>query len=314
MTLSSLTAGVNLVTDSHPLLVISACLLGDQVRYDGDHKRDSLLVGPLADHVQWLPVCPEVELGLGVPREKIQLEAATGGIQLVASRSRKNLTKPMKQWAAGWARSHQERDICGFVLKSASPSCGVGDARVWEGKASSWQGNGLFAESVMKSFPAIPVTTEKQIQQPGQLEHFLVRVFARERLLKLLIEPPGTRRRQLLGQEELLLETYQPGSFEELVGIRQERRLIEKHAAILTHPVTWKEHLRTLLAVCGQLDGDASRDLEEHLKASASDRNWTWWATELHRQAHDQANTLASQSYLQPIPLGCLPAEKETGC
>ena len=107
MALSSLTAGVNLATDSHPLLVISACLLGDQVRYDGDHKRDSLLVGPLADHVQWLAVCPEVELGLGVPREKIQLEAASGGIQLVSSRSRKNLTVPMQQWAAGWARSHQ---------------------------------------------------------------------------------------------------------------------------------------------------------------------------------------------------------------
>ena len=313
MALPSLTAGVNLATDSHPLLVISACLLGDQVRYDGDHKRDSLLVGPLADHVQWLAVCPEVELGLGVPREKIQLEAASGGTQLVSSRSRQNLTVPMQQWAAGWARSHQERGICGFVLKSASPSCGVGDARVWEGKASSRQGNGLFAEAVMQSFPAIPVTTEKQIQQPGQLEHFLVRVFARERLLKLLVEPHGERRRQLLGQEELLLETYQPGSFEEIVGIQQERLLVERHAAVLSCPVTWKKHRGTLLAACGQLKGDAIRDLEGQLKASAGDKNWTYWTTELFRQARDQGNLLASQSYLQPIPVGCLPAEEVPG-
>jgi uncharacterized protein YbbK (DUF523 family) len=309
---SSLPATFNQVTDPRPRLVISACLLGDPVRYDGDHKRDSFLVGPLADHVQWLSICPEVELGLGVPREKIQLEVATGGIQLVACQSRRDLTGAMQDWAAGWARSQQEREICGFVLKSGSPSCGIGDVRVKEAEGFSREGTGLFAETVMRSFPGIPVTTEKQIHQPGQLEHFLVRIFARQRLLKLLAEPRADRRQQLLGEEQMLLETHRQGSFEELVAIQEEAELVEKHASLLSRPVVWKEHRRALLAASGQLQGESSRNLERRIAATLGDSRWTRWTTELLEQARHQGSPLASQSYLQPLPAGCLPAE--AGC
>jgi uncharacterized protein YbbK (DUF523 family) len=304
----------NLETDLRPRLVISACLLGELVRYDGDHKRDSLLAGALAGHVQWLSVCPEVELGLGVPREKIQLEVTADGVQLVACQSRRDLTAAMQDWAAGWASSLQEREICGFVLKSGSPSCGIGDVLVREADEFSREGTGLFAENVMRSFPGIPVTTEKKINHPEQLEHFLVRVFARQRLLKLLAEPRVDRRRQLLGEEQLLLDTHQPGSFEELVVIQDEGALAEKHASLLSQPVAWEEHRRALGAACLQLEGESCRDLERRMGATAGDSRWTRWATELLKQARRQGSPLASQSYLQPFPAGCFPADVVADC
>ena len=139
--------------NARPLLVISACLLGDRVRYDGDHKLDALLTGLLSDHVQWSTICPEVELGLGVPREKIQLEGSGDHVQLLTRQSRQDLTGAMQDWARGWAGSQQQRGICGFILKSASPSCGIGDVKVWQERGFSKGGTGIFAARVMRDFP-----------------------------------------------------------------------------------------------------------------------------------------------------------------
>src|SRR2546426_11459453 len=106
-------------------LGISACLLGHEVRYDGGHKRDPLLVETLGRFVEWVPVCPEVELGLGVPREPIRLEGNPAAPRLVAVNSRTDLTAAMRRLAHARAQQLARLDLAGYVLKMDSPSCGM---------------------------------------------------------------------------------------------------------------------------------------------------------------------------------------------
>ena len=144
---------------SHPgrvRLGISACLLGERVRYDGGHKRDAFLVDALANHVEWVPVCPEVELGLGVPRDAIRLvgEARPRG----SSGSAPARTSP-----TGCDLRHRARprlaalDLDGYVLKRASPSCGLWRVRVYrDGGAPSADGRGLFASALVHTCRCSP--------------------------------------------------------------------------------------------------------------------------------------------------------------
>src|SRR5213593_4287122 len=114
-------------------LGVSACLLGQAVRYDGGHKRDSFLVDTLGRFVEWVPVCPEVELGLGVPREPIRLEGDPAAPRLVAANSGRDLTRAMTRLARARAAELARLDLVGYVLKKDSPSCGMEGVRVHGG-------------------------------------------------------------------------------------------------------------------------------------------------------------------------------------
>src|SRR5439155_147061 len=106
-------------------LGISACLLGHEVRYDGGHKRDPFLAETLGRFVEWVPVCPEVELGLGVPREPIRLEGDPAAPRLVAVNNRRDLTRAMTRFARARAEQLARLDLVGYVFKKDSPSCGL---------------------------------------------------------------------------------------------------------------------------------------------------------------------------------------------
>src|SRR6058998_1654329 len=106
-------------------LGISACLLGHEVRYDGGHKRDPFLAETLGGFVEWVPVCPEVELGLGVPREPIRLVGRVTAPRLVAAESGRDLTEAMLGFARARVADLAARDLSGFVVKASSPSCGM---------------------------------------------------------------------------------------------------------------------------------------------------------------------------------------------
>src|SRR5213594_299566 len=106
-------------------LGISACLLGHEVRYDGGHKRDPFLAATLARFVEWVPVCPEVELGLGVPREPIRLTGQAGAPRLVGESSGRDFTRAMLAFAGARVAGLEIRRLSGFVLKKGSPSCGM---------------------------------------------------------------------------------------------------------------------------------------------------------------------------------------------
>ena len=104
---------------------ISSCLLGQQVRYDGGHKHDRFLTNTLGRYFEWVPVCPEVELGLGIPRETIRLVQIDGGVGLVMQKSGRDLTEEMRDYARERVRQLAREDLGGYVLKSDSPSCGM---------------------------------------------------------------------------------------------------------------------------------------------------------------------------------------------
>jgi uncharacterized protein YbbK (DUF523 family)/uncharacterized protein YbgA (DUF1722 family) len=168
---------------SEILIGVSACLLGEQVRYDGGHKRNAFLLAELASHVRFVPVCPEVGIGLGVPREPIRLVRRGDGVRVVGSGGVDH-TDAIRRWAATVIRELRERGISGFVLKKGSPSCGLDRVRVWDEGAQrpSPSGRGVFAQTLVDAVPELAIEEEGRLQDPGLREHFVDRVFGHARV------------------------------------------------------------------------------------------------------------------------------------
>jgi uncharacterized protein YbgA (DUF1722 family)/uncharacterized protein YbbK (DUF523 family) len=173
-----------------PKLGISACLLGQNVRYDGAHKRDNFLTDTFGRFVEWVAVCPEVEVGMGVPRETLRLVGPPEEPKLIAERSAKDWTHAMHRFAAVRMRQLVELKLAGYVFKKNSPSCGVERVRVYSPKNMPVRrGRGLFAAAVMAGFPLLPVEEEGRLNDPALRENFIERVFAYQRWQEALAEP-----------------------------------------------------------------------------------------------------------------------------
>ena len=130
-------------------LGISSCLLGEKVRYDGGHKLDKYLKDTLGQFIDWVPVCPEVESGLSVPREPMRLAGSTETPHLIKSRSGIDYTDHMLQWAEKRLAGTQQEDLCGFIFKSKSPSSGLRGVKVYTSAGiMSRAGTGLFRKGV----------------------------------------------------------------------------------------------------------------------------------------------------------------------
>jgi uncharacterized protein YbgA (DUF1722 family)/uncharacterized protein YbbK (DUF523 family) len=158
---------------------ISACLLGQEVRYDGGHKRDPFLTDTLAQFVEWVPVCPEVELGLGIPRETIRLEGDPDAPRLRAPKSGKDHTTAMQRLARARVGTLARQDLVGYVLKKDSPSCGMERVRVYgDGVPPARSGVGTFARVLMERLPMLPVEEEGRLHDPALRENFVERLFA----------------------------------------------------------------------------------------------------------------------------------------
>jgi uncharacterized protein YbgA (DUF1722 family)/uncharacterized protein YbbK (DUF523 family) len=165
---------------------ISSCLLGQEVRWDGGHKRDRFLTDELAPYVEWVAVCPEVEIGMGTPRETVQLVREQGGLHLVGTRSRRDWTEAMESFAVRRVRALERLDLCGYVLKKDSPSCGMERVKVRDASGMAKRdGRGLFAEALLAAIPALPVEEEGRLNDPVLRENWIERVFAYRRLRSL---------------------------------------------------------------------------------------------------------------------------------
>lgn len=164
----------------HPLRIgISRCLLGEQVRFDGGHKRDPFLTDTLGRYVEWVPVCPEVEVGMGTPREAMQLVGGTDGPRLITIKTGVDHTRAMRRFSQRRARELEALNLCGYVFKQDSPSCGVERVRIYNQPGRPTRnGTGLFARSFMDRFPLIPVEEEGRLSDPALRENFIERVFA----------------------------------------------------------------------------------------------------------------------------------------
>lgn len=175
---------------------ISACLLGKEVRFDGGHKHDRFLTGSLGRWVDWVPFCPEVEVGMGTPREAVRLVDDGQRLRLVGGRSLADWTEAMERHAA--ARVQTLQDLCGVIFKKDSPSCGLLRVKVYprgalEGVkdlgAPGRDGVGLFASAFLQAHPLVPAEEEGRLNDPHLREAFVERVFAYRRLRTLLEDP-----------------------------------------------------------------------------------------------------------------------------
>src|SRR5712692_5069717 len=165
-----------------PRVGISQCLLGDNVRYDGGHKLDSVLIETLGCYVEWVPVCPEVEVGLGTPREPMHLVGDLDAPRLVTINTGADHTEAMHRFAQQRVRELEALNLSGFVFKSASPSCGIKGVPLFNSQGIEVQeGIGLFARAFMEHFPEMPVEEESRLHDPQILENFLERVLVYHR-------------------------------------------------------------------------------------------------------------------------------------
>jgi uncharacterized protein YbgA (DUF1722 family)/uncharacterized protein YbbK (DUF523 family) len=163
-------------------LGISSCLLGESVRYNGGHKLDRFLRDGLGRYVDYVPVCPEVECGLGIPREAMRLVGDPDDPRLLTRGTRIDHTDRMKRWAARRIRELEREDLRGFVFKSRSPSSGMTGVKVYDESGTRIRkGSGLFARAFMDSFPILPVEDDGRLHDAGLRENFIERVFTYDR-------------------------------------------------------------------------------------------------------------------------------------
>jgi uncharacterized protein YbgA (DUF1722 family)/uncharacterized protein YbbK (DUF523 family) len=175
---------------------ISACLVGQEVRYNGGHLNDSFLIETLTQHVEWIPICPEVETGMGVPREQIRLVGNPSAPKLIAPRSGTDHTSKMLAWADGKVKELANAQVDGFVLTKGSPSCGLFRVRVYqekEGTPPTRQGVGMFARALTEQMPNIPAEEDGRLHDPRIRENFVERIFMQRRWREMLETTPGPK-------------------------------------------------------------------------------------------------------------------------
>jgi uncharacterized protein YbgA (DUF1722 family)/uncharacterized protein YbbK (DUF523 family) len=201
---------------------VSSCLLGKKVRFDGQHKRDDFLTEVLDPFVEWVPVCPELELGLGVPREAIRLVGVGTRAEpprLVGQKSGADHTEAMARYAAERVAALAGEDLSGYVTKKDSPSCGMERVRVYHprGGLPRRDGVGAFARVLLERLPLLPVEEEGRLRDPALRESFVERVFAYARWKAALAE--GMTRGRLVAfhtAHKLTLLAHSPAAYRRL--------------------------------------------------------------------------------------------------
>ena len=169
-------------------LGISSCLLGINVRYDGGHMLDSFLKDTLGAYVEYVPVCPEVECGLGVPRESMRLEREPENPRLVTTFSRQDKTGLLVEWARKRVVELEAKNLCGFIFKSGSPSCGMERVKVYNKNGMAVKtGIGIFARIFMEHFPLLHVGDDERLQDPILRKNFIVKLQFRKRSVSELV-------------------------------------------------------------------------------------------------------------------------------
>jgi len=259
-------------------LGISACLLGQQVRYDGGHKWDRFLTDTLGKYVDFVLVCPEVECGLGVPREAMRLVGDPLNPRLVTVRTGVDHTDRMLQWARTRVVELEKDELCGFIFKSASPSSGMERVKVYGPSGSPAKtGVGLFARTFMEHFPLLPVEDEGRLHDPSLRENFIEAIFTLKRWREMLALDGG--RGALVdfhSRHKLLLRAHS------LEHLRQLGKLVAQSANLpvpelydryqnlllqaLRRKTTTRKNTDVLYHLMGYFKGDLSADEKQELR------------------------------------------------
>ncbi len=167
---------------------VSACLLGQKVRFDSGHKHDRYITDVLGEYFKFIAVCPEVEVGMGVPRESVRLIAGPDGPRMVGSKTGQDWTEKMKALTERRTRQLESFKLRGYILKKDSPSCGMERVKLYPasgGGAPSRDTRGFFGDALLKRYPLLPVEEEGRLNDAPLRDNFIVRVFAYDRLQNL---------------------------------------------------------------------------------------------------------------------------------
>jgi len=264
-------------------LGISACLLGEQVRFDGSHRLDRFLRDTLGRYIDYVPVCPEVECGLGIPRESMHLEGKPEAPRLITTKTRKDLTDRMVTWARQKVKELEHENLCGFIFKSDSPSSGMERVRIY-GPSGMPQKNGvgIFAGTFMKQFPMFPTEEEGRLHDPILRENFIESIFVFKRWREL---PESERQPKHLirfhTEHKYLIMSHSPrhlspmGKLTAEAGHTPADRLYSDYQKNLLEALrlktTVKKNVNVLMHMMGyfkkQLTADEKRELLEIIDA-----------------------------------------------
>ena len=263
------------MTTSLLRLGISRCLLGEEVRYDGRHNRDNFLTGVLGRYVEWVPVCPEVEAGLGTPREAMRLVGDPQNPRLVTIESRVDHTRALQTMAMNRIEGLKSLDLSGYVFKKSSPSCGIERVRLYpEHGRFNRKGVGLFARAFIEQLPLIPVAEEGWLCEPTLRENFIERVFCYRRWQDLV--QSGVTRRALVQFHTIhkyLLLAHSPQQYEvlgRLVGQAERhcpKEFVHRYGELFMKALAVKATVRKHVNVLQHILGYFKERLGAHEKA-----------------------------------------------
>ncbi len=302
-------------------LGISACLLGEMVRYDGGHKLDRFLVNTLGRYVEWVPVCPEVEIGLPIPREPLRLVGDPEAPRLVTSKSGQDYTERMQTWARERLEQLARVGLHGFVFKKNSPSSGLFRVKVYDEKGMPGHvGMGIFPREVTKRFPLLPLEEEGRLHDMHLRENFIDRVFAYYRWTRLLAENPTPAGLvQFHTAHKLTLMAHSPSHYQKMgrlvaqAGTLPWEELVEKYGQSLMEGLqvitTPGKHANVLQHLMGFLkDKLASEDKVELLDLITDYRQELvplivpLTLLKHHLSRHPVPDWVHQQVYLHPYP------------
>lgn len=300
---------------------ISACLLGNKVRYDGGHKLDSFLVNTLGAYLEYVPVCPEVECGMPIPREAMRLVGDPSAPRLVTIHTGKDHTEPLLRWARQKVMDLERENLCGFIFKGGSPSSGMKRVRVYgKGGVPVNKGVGLFARTFMEHFPLLPVEEEGRLHNPQLRENFVEAIFTLKRWREFLDRQPS--RSELIRfhmEHGLLLLSHSPRHYRRMERLMATAKafsidkLISKYQSMLLDVLrlksTVKKNLKVLRHVMvylkKNLGENEKQELVESFRLYARDTLPIIVPITLinhYVRKYDQPN-LKAQHFLNPHPI-----------
>jgi uncharacterized protein YbgA (DUF1722 family)/uncharacterized protein YbbK (DUF523 family) len=260
-----------------PLVGISSCLLGENVRYDGGHKLDHYLHDILGRYVEFVPVCPEVECGMGIPREAMRLVSVGGKIRLMTRKTQIDMTDTMKSWIDNRLKVLTGLPLCGFIFKARSPSSGLRNIKVYTEKGVRNDGVGMFARGVIERFPHLPVEDEGRLHDDWLRENFIERIFVMHRWHQLI--DGGRSLKNLMdfhAGHKYLLMAHDPKTLKELGSLlaqgkgRTMNELYDSYLGSLSSALqkiaTVKKNTNVLMHIMGHFKKDLNADEKSELK------------------------------------------------
>ena len=245
--------------DAIPLrLGVSSCLLGEEVRYDGGHCRNRFVVDILGQWFEWVPVCPEMEIGMGTPRPTIRLLADGDTVKLVAPKTGEDFTKRMRAYSRKRVGELTRSGLDGYILKKGSPSCGIERLPVFgENGVLRRNGVGVYTDTLKRAWPNLPIEDEGRLNDAGLRENFIERTFCRNRWRSL--RHRGLTRRGLVAfhtAHKFLLQAHNEAGFRRLgklvasAGTIRDQVLFAEYEeglhTVMTTRATKKKHVNVL--------------------------------------------------------------------